>query len=367
MLRTVLVLFLLALPVLAAPVPEPSAASVPIPGGAADGEGKVGFVTGESGGIDALDLASGKVLWTTKDGQKAIAVDGKRVLALAGQGNKLQVLTLDAAEGKKLATSEAVTFPDWVAVRLGVVTSDMGRSFDVAGRSEKGDLYLRWQARSWYWGGARPTPQIEAAARKNADGVARINLETGKVEVVDADKWPADKSVSAEVEKVAARPVPGLPGAKRVLVVGDQAVAVDVEGQKVVLKRWELKDAKPLEPVTLLEAPAFRVDLSPGSGRVMIHKALTKEALPPGDYAWWIFDLATGKQVGKLDFIPTTREAALVGPRALFVVNPPMKGPGPGPFGGFTIQRTLRAVDVASGKTLWDHPLEAERRSPPPP
>jgi outer membrane protein assembly factor BamB len=368
---TILVLFLMGLamlPARAAPVPERAPASQPLPGGVADPDGKVGFVTGADGGIDALDLASGKVLWTSKVTQRAVAVDGKHLLALAsvaGKGNALQVVTLDATDGKKLAVSDPVTFPDWVVVRLGVVTTDAGRSFAATVKVDKGDLYLRWQARSWYWGGARPTPEIEAAARKNADGLSRINLESGKVAA--AEKWPVDAGVSAVVEKVATRPVPGVPNENRVTVVGDLAVAVDVEGKKAVLKRWQLKDAKPLEPVELLEAPAFRIEMSPESGRVLVHKAVAKEALPQGDYAWWIFDLATGKQVGKLEFIPTTREVGLVGSRAFFVVNPPSKGPGPGPFGGFTTLRSLQAVDIATGKKMWEHNLEPERRMPPPP
>jgi hypothetical protein len=49
-------------------------------------------------------------------------------------------------------------------------------------------LWLSWEARAWYAGGARPTPQIEKAARKDASGVARIDLDSGKVEPLDSAK-----------------------------------------------------------------------------------------------------------------------------------------------------------------------------------
>src|SRR5262245_30992392 len=117
--RPVLVLFLLALPALAAPVPEGPSTALPMPGGGADAEGKVGFVTGVAGGIDALELATGKVLWSSKLAQRAVAVDGKCLLTLAtvsDKKNALQVVTLDATDGTKLAVSEPVKFPDWVVV-----------------------------------------------------------------------------------------------------------------------------------------------------------------------------------------------------------------------------------------------------------
>jgi hypothetical protein len=38
-----------------------------------------------------------------------------------------------------------------------------------------------WQANAFYAGGARPSPEIEAAARKEASGFARIDLQSGKV------------------------------------------------------------------------------------------------------------------------------------------------------------------------------------------
>lgn len=323
-----LALFLFALPLLAAPVPEAGPGGKPLPGGVADPAGKVGFVTGADGGLDAIDLATGKKLWASNLATKAVAADGKRVVALAGKANELRVVTLDAADGKKLAESETLKLPQWAVVRLGVVASDAGRAFAVTTRLEKDALLVRWQANAWYWGGARPTPEIEQAARKSADGVARFDLASGKIDAVEKAVWPA------------AEPGP----------------TVEVAGRKAVLKR------PGAEPVVLLEADALRVEVA--DGKAMVHKAVAKQDLPPGDYAWWVFDLATGKQVAKVEAVPTTREVGLVGDRAFFVVTPPTVGRPP----AFGVQlRLLRAVDLATGKTLWEHPLEPERRSPPPP
>src|SRR5262249_7038475 len=155
------------------------------------------------GAVACLDLATGKALWTSKDAVRPLALDGPRLLArtdAAGRPNAVKVVVLEAASGKKLSESDVVVFPEWVSVGLA-----HGRSFSASGVVDKGDLYLRWQARAWYAGGARPTPQIEAAARKNAEGVARIDLKSGKVEMLGADKMPATTALPEALQREGAR------------------------------------------------------------------------------------------------------------------------------------------------------------------
>jgi len=348
--RSLLLLF--ALPALAVPVPEAGPGGKPMPGGVADPAGKVGFVTGADGDLDALDLATGKKLWSSNLATKAVAADGKRVVALAGKGNALAVVSLDAADGKKLAESQALKLPDWVVVRLGVVTADGGKSFAVTTHLDQGDLLVRWAAGSQYWGGARPTPEIEAAARKNADGYARFDLASGKVVAVGKDAWPGLPKLPAEVEKQVV--------GKRFALIGNGSLvaAVEVADKKVVLRRWTLADKKALEPIPLLElaGPTARVEIA--DGKALVHKAAGLDA------TWHVFDLESGKAAGKIDGAGVGAEVGVVGDRGFAVVPTPNL---PRPGQPFATPRTLQAFDLATGKALWEHPLEPERRSPPPP
>ena len=51
--------------------------AVLLPGpGVADPAGKVGFFPSTTGGIDALDLANGKLLWTSKDANRPLLAAG---------------------------------------------------------------------------------------------------------------------------------------------------------------------------------------------------------------------------------------------------------------------------------------------------
>src|SRR5262249_7471133 len=100
---------------------------------------------------------------------------------------------------------------------------------------------------------------------------------------------------------------------------------------------------------------------------VFVHQALVKEQLPPGDYAWWVFSLETGKQVAKLPFEPGSQGLTVIGPRAYYSVSAPGRGPRPGGPGMFKQDRVLKAVQIAPGRQLWQHAIWAPPVLPPGP
>jgi hypothetical protein len=154
--------------------------------GVADPAAKVGFFPNTTGGIDALDLANGKLLWTSKDAHRPLLASADRLFAQKNldKPNQIRVVILDSTrEGKRVLESETITLPDWVSV-----TVAYGRSYRSNARLDMNVLFLSWEARAFYAGGARPTPEIEKAARKEASGVLRIDLTTGKFEQLDKDK-----------------------------------------------------------------------------------------------------------------------------------------------------------------------------------
>jgi hypothetical protein len=168
-------------------------------GGVADPAGKVGFVPNTSGGIDALDLATGKLLWDTKEAPRPLLATADRLFAQApvrGKSNQVRLVVLDTAQkGKRLLESQPLSFPDWVSVGV-----THGRSFASTARLGDGSLLLAWQARAWYAGGAAPTPEIERRARKAASGVMRVDLKTGKTEMLEGDTVPRGMPLGTPAE-----------------------------------------------------------------------------------------------------------------------------------------------------------------------
>jgi hypothetical protein len=161
-------------PLFAADAPAPG---VPVAGiGVVSGDQKTVFLPARDGGIEALELASGKVLWTNKDASKIAGGSDKALLAWEGKGGSFRVVAMDMATGKTLVKSDAIKLPDWATTE-----KTWGKTFRTAAKTDGESITVVWQAGAFYAGGARPTPEIEAAARKNETGLAKVDLKSGKV------------------------------------------------------------------------------------------------------------------------------------------------------------------------------------------
>ena len=368
MIGTLAILTFWATGACAAPAPDPLVRSVPVPGGVADADGKIGYVVNDKGGINALDLESGKILWT-HDGpaRPLVAFDKKLAIQVPvkDKQNQVRIEILDtAAKGKRLRESDAVVFPDWASTGL-----MHGRSFASSASVQGGTLYLKWEAHASYAGGAPPTEEILKAAKKDADGVAAVSLESGKVELLGKDKEPKvdELKLSDELAKITSQQYfTGSDWVQRPIIVGGTLAALSQENAtdgkiKLTLKRWDIATGKAKDSVELITGKELFLIVPGGGTHLFVHQALPKDKLPDGDYAWWIFSLETGKSVGKIAF-EQTMELVVVGPRVLYAVNGAGKGLPPGTF---EQPRTLKAVDLKSGKALWESPLEPIKTLPP--
>src|SRR5262249_61891171 len=110
----------------------------------------------------------GRPVGGRRDATKPLAVSDKKLVAQApekGTGNAVRVVVLDGAQkGQKALESNAVSFPDWGSTGLAP-----GRSFASSASLDKNDRLLKWDARAWYAGGPRATPELENAARPAVD------------------------------------------------------------------------------------------------------------------------------------------------------------------------------------------------------
>jgi len=135
--------------------------------GVADPAGKVGFFPSKTGGIDALDLASGKVLWTSKEANRPLLASRDRLFAQKNldKANQIRVVVLDASDGKRVLESEVIAHPYWVSVSVAY-----GLTYRSSARLDINALWLCWEGHAFYAGGAPPPPEVAKAARKDAEG-----------------------------------------------------------------------------------------------------------------------------------------------------------------------------------------------------
>jgi hypothetical protein len=141
------------------------------------------YIAKPNGTIDAVDLASGRTLWTSNDAAVPLGADEELLIAQIEEKpratERLQLAVLDLGGGGKV--SEA-SIPLPAGVR-GLVNDEKGRSLRVTAERE-GALFLV----SWYYlenrGSGIAPERAEQTIRRFA-GSARVHPRTGKVVASD--------------------------------------------------------------------------------------------------------------------------------------------------------------------------------------
>lgn len=336
-----------------------------LPAGVAAPDKRAGYIADTSGGIQALDLAEGALIWRSQLAARPLIVRENGLAALKravpDRENALQVVLLDRNDqGKLLLESEPVIFPDWVAA-----TIIMNETFSYSVRLEGDDLLLEWEAQARYRGGAPPPAYIQAQANKAASGVARIDLKTGKVRMLPmesrreielpatlqestlfsyqigtSDTWETEPWVVDE--KMAAA------------ITGE----IDEEQQALQLQRWNPATGKAQKAVALVKGLALVSYVTPDGCYLFIHSEMPNESAPEAKTPWWLFSVSTGKQLAVLDYEQGAREACVLASNVYYIVdNPPPALRSDGDI----LRSTIKALDIVSGRLLWQHLLSSER------
>src|SRR5580765_1148017 len=80
-----------------------------LPGGTADFTGKIGYLCNPNGGIDAVDLGTGKTVWHSDEASFPLVVYKGIVLALEKHGvNPFRIVGLSTTNGKRAITSDSI-------------------------------------------------------------------------------------------------------------------------------------------------------------------------------------------------------------------------------------------------------------------
>lgn len=344
-------------------IPEPTAdAPVRLPVGIADAAGQTGFFASASDGIEAIDLASGKVLWETHEAQRPLLLDDDCLLAQAGtKRNRLRILRFDPKRhGACDFESDPVVFPAWV-----VSGEAPGRSFTAHWQVQKHHLVLNWEASAWYAGKTRPTPEQTRAARKHASGIARIDLRTGQIEIRPAEKkTPTPTPLPDHLEKKAQRWRGRIGPHHKVLTLEEE------NGQQCfVLHSWDRNNQTEQTPKELMRGKQLLARATLDERILCLREASPSpderaSFMPKKSGWWWLFAVQTGQLVGRIPEEAGMHAIAVLDQRVFYLV--------PGTFRGSldkpSIQpRILWVIDLATGKKLWEHPVVGKLIAPPSP
>jgi hypothetical protein len=257
-------------------------------GAIADPPRGAAYVSKPNGGIDAVDLDSGRTLWTSGDAALPLGVgDGLLVAQFEEKPQataRLRIVVLDVADGGKL--NEA-SIPLPAGVR-GLVADERGRSFRATAEREGAHFLVSWYYQESLIRGAAPQPGQQTVRR--FAGSARVHPQTGKVVASDG----GEVSEAPGRWKTHGSP-PGPPWRSG-------KVSARTEGGRggpLTLKRTDVSSGRSLPDQAVSKASITSI---PSADQ---HHLLSSERVGEGgpdspEYRWTIFALDTAERTTEL-------------------------------------------------------------------
>jgi hypothetical protein len=305
-----------------------------LPGVVVDPAAEHLYLMNPHGGIDAVELASGNLLWTSQAAGKPLAVfdDRLAVQAEAVPGSRsLPIILLDTKSGR-IVSSIAVPMPPGVMPPS--IDDRMGTSSSVEARVEHDGLLVRWTLSS-----RGVSPIQRPVSVRNDSGATLINLQTLTAVPLTSDdlaeatlrsKTSSDTTRLSGTEGLYFQPRPA--GGFLVSVKLGPASA----GQDAVMKRWNADSGEPLRDIDL--GPGF-VDSSVSADHLMF---LAIRRTPAGSgYLWSIYTIANGDRVAELRMPDSSAQSFFVWHSILIV----------------RASDELHGVDLKTGTQIWTRAL----------
>jgi len=348
-----------------------SAEPIPFPDGVIDPELRTAFVSSPQGGIQAIRLEDGKVLWTNDACQaQPWLVAGRRLIA---RGERLFVLDLKN-EGKLLRQSDAPVYPKVKVPERCTV------AFHLWGPRVVGEtLEARWYGVANIDRSKGRPFAFKAWTTFNKEapvGTVKINLDTGRV-VVQADPKPADvtEGLIPEAAKPAQQASFRLPAKLavvwqqyhkdqngRITILGERLVGVSMTLKpvgreylkQVDLNAWDVKTGAAAAPVELVMDKALNI------ANIVLTEDRRHAGVVFSTSALAIYSLTNGKLVGKEVKGVQSPDKAFVDGKRLYYSQLTGTGVGQTPH-------VLKALDLNSGKVVWQRALKPRSTKPLPP
>lgn len=301
-------------------------------------------------GIDAVNLSSGKLMWSSKSASKPLLLDGRLLLALsesAEPDNRLCLSVLDTQDKGKLLHQSIVHLPENVRVRI---DNGLGTSFAATARLEEGEAIVSWRySRQLITGAAIPVDTNGT----DVDGTVRIDLKTGHA--VSVSKGEVSQPAEIRLPKRVRRLVESGKLEGPMWQAGNVLAAVTRTirngEQSTILKRWTTKNGRAI-PETVLSRDDFIYRYASPDGRYLLTSKPSDSAEP--GWIWRIYSIETGAVVAEVRNALPAAWFFLTPTRLVYELEPE----GRNINGSKVIDRPLRlhAVDLKTNKALWERP-----------
>jgi len=247
LIQSVAPLWMLAASAVGPAVPANAEPPSYFPAGLTSGSGSVGCIRTLAGGVEALDLASGRRLWKSAAPSRALLIGSDGVFVLEERGGRKQLARYELRGGRPIKTWPCSELPAWASL----AESGAGRSwttFDVRAQRRGNVFEVGYEAQEH-----RATGIAPVAVGREAKGILRLDLSSGSSQHLPGESFrplpfvePAPSrgyqparfhARAAGPELVLGGPPPDVQGA---LVAGDLRVVFEraVDGKSVRVRRW---------------------------------------------------------------------------------------------------------------------------------
>jgi len=282
------------------------------------------------GGIDAVELASGHLLWTSSAAGKPLAVFDDRLAAQAdapGVSRSLPIVFLDTKNGRVVSRAEIPIPPS--ATRPSI-DDGMVAASSVQARVISQGLLVSWTVTS------RPVRPIPAPVNvRNESGAAIINLQSNKVTAL-----APDQAANMLRGKTSAA-TPSLSGTEGLYFPPQPAgrffvslkLGAASEGQRAVMKRWS-ETGEPLGDIEL--GPGF-VAYAISADQSLL---LVVSGSSGPRYLWTLYTIANGQRVAEVRLPDSSAQSFFLWHSILIYRSTAMHG-----------------VDLRTGKEIWTRAL----------
>jgi hypothetical protein len=276
------------------------------------------------GGVEAVGLEGGRLLWTTAQAAKPLALHNHRLLALAEPpaNGALRLVVLDANSGKRLLQKDAPLPP---GVRASI-DDGPGTAFDTTARPDRGSVVVAWRFVQRPVSGLAPPPELTPPTRAE-EGALRIDLRTGRAEPLGREEGFA----------------PGVPATPK-------TARVNRDGKECVV----LQPGEPRSEVVLACGKPVATLASADRRHLVVSLRAEDERTEQAGYVWSVHALPTGARVARF---PSTSSALPFFVWDSRLVHEAL--PSGRRVDGAWVEepRTLRGLDLGSGAPVWSRPL----------
>jgi len=316
-----------------------------VPGVVVDPESRILFAMNPQRGIDAVEVASGDLRWSTTLAAKPLLVhDGRLVAQADGAATPGTLSVVVLKVGARLATSlltARIPLPDGITAS---VDDALGESFRATASALGADALVAWSYSAYAISGAAPGAKTSG---RNVGERLRLELTTGRVlppgpDAAPPGPWPTPAGVAHLVESG---------GLASPLWLSGRIFAAFRDPAGTALMRWDGPSGEPLPDVSLFgEGVAFRY--ASADGRHLLGSKLIDAAGPT--WLWRVHSIETGELVAE------SRRSSPAAP--FFISGSVLVYSSPPDSREVAGQRVygapmLHAVHVRSGDRLWDRAL----------